>query len=261
MWERVEGLLPEYVNLHPFGGGRPRVPDRIAFNAVFFVLRTGCQWKALNSAGFCSPSTAHSRFQEWAGQGLFLRMWQAGLYEYDELKGIDWKWQSMDGALTKAPLGGDITGPNPTDRAKGGTKRNLHTDGRGIPLGIVVAGANINDFKLARQTLKSTAIGTPTPTRRSPQGMCLDKGFDFNEIRGLLDEFGFAAHIRCRGEEAKAVEAGQRARRWVVERTHSWLNRFRRVLIRWEKKPENYLAMLHFACAQITFQQAGGLFG
>jgi len=89
----------------------------------------------------------------------------------------------------------------------------------------------------------------------------VDKGFDFNEIRGLLDEFGFAAHIRCRGEEAKAVEAGQRARRWVVERTHSWLNRFRRVLIRWEKKPENYLAMLHFACAQITFQQAGGLFG
>ena len=81
--------------------------------------------------------------------------------------------------------------------------------------------------------------------------MCLDKGYDFDEVRRTLDEFGFTAHIRSRGEEAKAIkrEAGFKARRWVVERSHSWLNRFRRILVRWDKSPDNYIAFLHFACA------------
>lgn len=89
--------------------------------------------------------------------------------------------------------------------------------------------------------------------------MCLDKGYDFDEVRVLLEEFGFTAHIRCRGEEAQAIkkEAGYKARRWVVERTHSWMNRFRRLLVRWEKKGQNYLGLLHLACAYITFSRAG----
>jgi putative transposase len=92
--------------------------------------------------------------------------------------------------------------------------------------------------------------------------MCLDKGYDYAEVRDTLKEFRFTAHIRARGEEALALKrhAGARARRWVVERTHSWMNRFRRVLIRWDKKGENYLAFLHFACALIAFR-ASGLFG
>ena len=98
----------------------------------------------------------------------------------------------------------------------------------------------------------------PAPTPDTPQGMCLDKGYDYQEVRDLLVEFGYTAHIRARGEEAQAIkkEAGFKARRWVVERTHSWMNRFRRLLVRWEKKAENYLAMLHFACALITFKQS-----
>ena len=89
--------------------------------------------------------------------------------------------------------------------------------------------------------------------------LCLDKGYDFDDIREMLEQFGFTAHVRGRGEEAKALkrEAGHRARRWVVERTHSWMNRFRRILIRWEKKSENYCAMLHFVCAIITFRTTG----
>jgi transposase len=100
------------------------------------------------------------------------------------------------------------------------------------------------------------------PSDEQPQGMCLDKGYDYDEVRALLVEFGFTAHIRSRGEEAKELvrEAGKRARRWVVERSHSWMNRFRRILVRWEKKPEHYLAFLHFACALIAFR-AAGLFG
>lgn len=105
-------------------------------------------------------------------------------------------------------------------------------------------------------------VGRPAPTAERPQGMCLDKGYDYDDVRAILQEFGFTAHIRSRGEEAGALarEAGQRARRWVVERSHSWLNRFRRILVRWEKEPEHYLAFLHFACALIAFR-AAGLFG
>ena len=105
-------------------------------------------------------------------------------------------------------------------------------------------------------------VNRPEPTEEHPQNLCLDKGYDYQEVRDTLLEFGFTAHIPSRGEEAKEIarEAGQRARRWVVERTHSWLNRFRRILIRWEKKAENYLAFLYFACALIALR-AAGLFG
>jgi putative transposase len=138
-------------------------------------------------------------------------------------------------------------------------KRSLLTDGGGMPLGVVVEGANRNDFKMARQTLASVPIPRPEPTPEEPQGLCLDAGYDYPEIWALAVEFGYTAHIRPRGEEAQAIkrEAGYKARRWVVERTHSWLNRFRRILIRWEKKPENYLAMLHLACALITYRATG----
>jgi transposase len=117
-------------------------------------------------------------------------------------------------------------------------------------------------MKLVRATLESLVAERPEVTEDAPQGMCLDKGYDYQEVREILEEFGFTAHIKARGEEAKEVkaEAGKRARRWVVERSHSWMNRFRRILVRWDKKPENYLAFLHFACALIAFR-AAGLFG
>jgi len=117
-------------------------------------------------------------------------------------------------------------------------------------------------MKLVRATIESIAVERPTPTPEQPQGMCLDKGYDFQEVREILAEFGFTAHIRARGEEARQLkrDASQRARRWVVERAHSWMNRFRRILIRWDKKPENYIAFLHFACGLIAFR-ASGLFG
>ncbi len=128
-----------------------------------------------------------------------------------------------------------------------------------MPLAVAVDGAHRNDFKMARQTLENIPIPRPEPTAEQPQGLCLDKGYDYDEVRELAQEFGYTAHIRCRGEEAQAIqrEAGYKARRWVVERAHSWLNRFRRILIRWEKKPANYLAMLHLACALVTYRAAG----
>jgi len=131
-----------------------------------------------------------------------------------------------------------------------------------VPLGLAVAGANRHDMKLTRATIENIVVERPEPTPEQPQGVCLDKGYDYQAVRKILEEFGFTAHIRSRSEEAQEIkqEAGKRARRWVVERTHSWMNRFRRILIRWDKKPENYIAFLHFACALVAFR-AAGLFG
>jgi putative transposase len=127
---------------------------------------------------------------------------------------------------------------------------------------VAVDGANRHDMKLLEATLLSQPLDLPEPSEEAPQHLCLDKGYDYQAVRDLLEEWGYTAHIRTRGEErrAKGEVPGYRARRWVVERTHSWLNRFRRLLIRWEKKTENYLGLLHFACAWITFR-AAGLFG
>ena len=136
------------------------------------------------------------------------------------------------------------------------------TEAHGVPLGVVVAGANRHDMKLVKQTVTSMVVPRPRPTKNRPQGLCLDKGYDAAEVRDTVREFGFTAHIRTRGEEARALKrhVGAKARRWVVERTHSWMNRCRRVLIRWDKSADNYLAFLHFACALIAFR-ASGLFG
>jgi transposase len=120
LWSVLQPCLPVHVNTHRFGGGRPRVPDRDCADAIFYVLRTGCQWKALDQTDLCAGSTAHDRFQEWVKADVFLHLWKAGVEQFDELKGIEWAWLSMDGAMTKAPLGGEDTGKNPTDRGKKG---------------------------------------------------------------------------------------------------------------------------------------------
>ncbi len=126
---------------------------------------------------------------------------------------------------------------------------------------MAVDGANRHDMKLAEATLASIPAdaGRPAPTAAAPQGLCLDKGYDYDEVRAIAREFGFTAHVRSRGEEAQALKrhARAKARRWVVERTHSWMNRFRGALIRWSKKAENYLALLHMSFAFIIYRRMG----
>ena len=106
-------LLPQRVNTHPLGGGRPHVPDRTCANGICYVLRTGCQWKALDATGICSGPTAHLRFQEWVAAGVFLELWRVGLERYDELKGLDWSWLSLDGAIPSPPWAGGKPVPTP----------------------------------------------------------------------------------------------------------------------------------------------------
>src|SRR6266849_9226099 len=111
LWAVLEAVVPKHKNTHRFGGGRPRVPDRQCADAIFYVLRTGCQWGALDATDLCAHATAHDRFQAWVAAGVFRKLWQAGVEQFDELKGLDWRWLSMDGALTKAPLGGEKNRP------------------------------------------------------------------------------------------------------------------------------------------------------
>lgn len=105
LWKKLEPLLPP-GKPHPLGCHNPRVPNRNAMDAILFVLRTGCQWNALNATGICSSSSAHRRFLEWTEAGVFTEFWKRGLLEYDKLKGINWSWLALDGGITKAPLGG-----------------------------------------------------------------------------------------------------------------------------------------------------------
>jgi len=128
-------------------------------------------------------------------------------------------------------------------------------------VGIATSGANTHDKRLVEETLQSIPIERPQPTVDEPQNLCLDKGYDYVDTRELIAAWGYTAHIKSRGEEKTERKEipGFRARRWVVERTHSWFNRFRRLLIRWEKKSVNYVAFLHFACAVMTYRAAGVL--
>jgi putative transposase len=156
-------------------------------------------------------------------------------------------------------LGGKKVGKKPTDRGKLGPKRSLLTAGGGGPIGLAVEGANRHDVTMVQATRTSIPVERPRPTPEKLQGRCLDTGDDVEEVRELLATFEFTTHIRARGEDAQAIthEAGDKARRWVVERTHSWMNRFRRLLVRWDKTVDNDLAFLHLACASITYRRSG----
>ena len=134
-WKRVEPFVPTKEReaaktfQRKLGGGRKAMPSRRVFEGIVFVLRTGCQWKALPKERFGSASSVHKYFRQWLKAGFFLSLWRAGLAEYDDMEGIAWKWQSVDGAMIKAPLARDATGPNPTDRGKKG-KQTPYSGGR-----------------------------------------------------------------------------------------------------------------------------------
>ena len=131
------------------------------------------------------------------------------------------------------------------------------TDASGVPLGVAVAGANRHDVMLLAATLASVVVPRPRPTARTLQGVCLDKGYDITWVYRLLTDAGFRPHVRAVREDALARRRGTRARRWVVERTHSWMKRFRALLVRWDKKTANYEGGLHLASAYISFARAG----
>ncbi len=123
-WERVLPLIPQQERdkekryKRKAGGGRKPIPPRQVFEGIVYVLRTGCQWKALPKEQFGSSSSIHEYFTRWINAGFFLALWRAGIAEYDEMEGIAWEWQSIDGSMVKAPMALETTGNNPTDRGE-----------------------------------------------------------------------------------------------------------------------------------------------
>lgn len=258
LWARVEPLVPPAPSRAR--GGGPRMGNREAFGAIAYVLRTGIRWNALPRE-LGASSTVHARFQEWVRSGFFRRLHEAGLAEYGDVAGIEWEWRATGGAMGKAPLvpKGDTAGaagPNPTDRGERGTKRSLLVDGVGIPLAVAVGGANRHDCKLAAATLDGVAIARPDPGELE-QHLCMDAGYDYAFVRGEAEGRGYRHHIRGRGGERSGPHPDGGARRWVVERTHSRLNRSRRLLVRREEKAGNHLALLHLARARLIFAKLG----
>jgi putative transposase len=150
---------------------------------------------------------------------------------------------------------GKKTGPNPCDRGKGGVKRSTLTEAAGIPLAVQVAPANRHDMKLVAATLAGMVCARPLD--RGTLKLCLDLGYDYDEVQRIARMAGFEPIVLGRRDEHESKKkCGARAHRWVVERTHSWMNRFRRLLVRWEKREDTYLAMLQFACGLIAWRSA-----
>jgi putative transposase len=200
LWERIEPVLPQPKsryrgrgNNRKHIGGRPAADRRKVMSGILYVMRTGCQWNALPKE-FGSGKTAHRYFQRWVRAGVFKRLWQAGLTEYDDLKGIDWQWQAADGAMTKAPLGGEKTGKNPTDRGKVGTKRSLLVNTQGLPLAIVVSGANTPDGRLLESTLQAVPIERPDPAM-AIQHLCVDKAYSGEPCATVAELAGYLIHV------------------------------------------------------------------
>jgi putative transposase len=159
--------------------------------------------------------------------------------------------------LGQGAFWGDHIGPNPTDRGKNGTKRSLIVEADGGPLGVVVAGANVHDTKLLKETIESIVAERPEPTEQSPQHLCLDKGYDNPTGEQATEEEKYRPHIRRIGEEKLDEKKRKRhpARRWVVERTLGWLSKCRGILIRYAKKSSNYLGIIQLACALLWYRR------
>lgn len=253
LWERIEPILE--CHYPPAGTGRPRADLRLVLEGLIHRMRSGCQWERLPER-FGPTSTLHGWFQRFVEDGVLEALWAALAAECEELDAVLWEWQAADGVMGKSRFDGDKRGPNPTDRAKMGTKKHLLVEQDGGPLGIVVAGANVNDHKLLCETIEAVVIERPDP-EQVLQHLCLDKAYDNRPTEEVCAQAGYVAHIRRIGEE-KLDEAGRKthpARRWVVERTIAWLQKCRAILVRYDKKAENYMGLVQLACALLWFRR------
>ena len=260
LWKLLKKHLPKPPKVR--GRGRPPVNNRDVINGIWYVLWTGCQWKSIQKEWFgVSSSVLHERFQTWQQQGLFEKMFKVIVKYYAREHGIGWKWQSVDSMMSAAPLGGAKTGRNPTDRGKSGSKIHLLVDERGAPLAIWITGANEHDKWSADDLIVHIVVKRPY----MEQHFCADRGYDFVDVHTFVSLSNYVAHIKHKRKRNEPKEEypipGEKsypARRWVVERTFGWLAKRRSVATRWCKKPENWLAFVHMACAEIVLGLISG---
>lgn len=219
LWVQFSALVPErprFSPTHPLGCHRERIADRVVFEHVIAALVHGSGYERIASPG-CSDGTIRRRLKEWAAAGLSEHVHTLALQAYDRMIGLELDDLAVDGCITKAPGGGEVAGRSPVDRGKQGLKRSLMTDGTGIPLHVVSAGANRHDAPLLGPTLAGLGRLDGLPDDVTVH---LDRGYDGGPTRLLLDTLGLNGAIARKGVPAP-VQAGSR---WVVERTHQWMN-------------------------------------
>lgn len=258
LWRKLRKDIPKAPRRER--GGRPRISDKAVMNGIWYVLWTGCQWKAVHRVWFgVSASVLHERFQSWQRQDVFKKIMKRLANYYGKKRDIKWKWQAIDSKSCAAPLGGEGVGRNPTDRSKQGSKLHLLVDKRGAPLSVVITGANRHDKTAAVDLIVSVVVKRPN----KKQHLCADKAYDSTDIREFVTLEGYAPHIKHNPRNAKQKvelqgnsETTYPARRWVVERTLSWLSKRRSIRTRWCKRAANWLALVQFACAHILYDMA-----
>jgi transposase len=223
LWVQDAALLPTRHVHHPLGCHRPRIPDRIVFDKLIQVLVFGCGYRRIADAT-CSATTLRRRRDEWITAGVADQLRLAVLAAYDRMLGLELEQLAVDGCITKAPCGGQVAGPSPTDRRKQGLKRSLATEATGIPLATLPAPANQRDDGLLAATRDALDVVGSLPQHPTVH---LDAGYDYQPCRKVLTERGMVGQIAIRGVPAPI----QASRRWVIERTHAWGNQYGK--LRW----------------------------
>ena len=222
IWDQFAELLPEKKVEHPLGCHNPRIPDRVVFDKLVQVLVFGCAYERIADES-CSATTLRRRRDEWIACGVMRRLQQIVLDAYDWMIGLDLSDVAVDCCITKAPCGGQKAGKSPVDRGKGGIKRSMVVDAKGIPLGAIAAPANRHDSPLLEETLDTMEIVGELPERMSVH---LDRGYDSKLTRERLKELGLGWEISGKGKPAPFWATN----RWVVERTSSWSNAHKKLL-------------------------------
>jgi transposase len=250
LWEVIEPLLPEEPEKP--NGGRPRIDDRAAFTGIVFVLKSGIPWEMLPQEMGCgSGMTCWRRLKEWNEAGVWERLHQKPL---DRLGGADRLGEGFFGLGERGrPRGGQKTGANPTDKGKSGSKRHVVVDRRGIPLSAIRSAADVHDSKVLEEAVDAIEpIKRPRGRpRKRPEKLHADEAYDFPRCRKALSKRGITPRIARRGIET-SEKLGRY--RWVVERTLSWMNRFRRPKVRYERRDDIHQAFLDLGCALICWR-------
>jgi transposase len=222
IWDQFSELLPEKKVEHPLGCHNPRIPDRVVFDKLVQVLVFGCAYERIADES-CSATTLRRRRNEWIASGVMGRLQQIVLDAYDWMIGLELSDVAVDCCITKAPCGGEKAGKSPVDRGKGGIKRSMVVDAKGIPLGAIAAPANRHDSPLLEETLDTMEIVGELPERMSVH---LDRGYDSKLTRERLKGLGLGWEISGKGKPAPFWATN----RWVVERTISWSNAHKKLL-------------------------------
>ncbi|MFF3243249.1 IS5 family transposase [Streptomyces sp. NPDC002870] len=252
LWELFQRVVPPAPE-RPQGGGRRRRGDREVLAAIIFVATSGCTWNQLPPGFGLSGVTAFRRFTEWSAARVWAKLHRLVLDELGSRGELDWSRCAIDSVSIRA-LKGPLTGPNPTDRGKSGSKIHLIVDRSGLPLSIGISAANLHDS----QALIPLVRGIPPVRsrrgrrRRRPGKLHADKGYDYQHLRRWLSSRGIQHRIARKG-----IESSHRMgrHRWVVERTVSWLSGCRRLHRRYERKSEHFLAFAAIAATLICHRR------